>query len=219
MRMEWTKGRRMAFIAWAIVVSVIIADQALKIWIKTHFYLNEDYEIAPWFHIHFIQNNGMAFGLEFFNKYILTFFRLALFSFLVWYIRRLCHEARVPTGYLVCIALIAAGAFGNIIDCVFYGEIFTNPYPPRVAEFVPWGEGYGSIFQGLVVDMFYFPLFSFHWPQWIPVIGGQLCSFFDPVFNIADAAISVGMASILVFYFKLLEHSLDDEPKKGSHNS
>lgn len=216
---ELTKGRKMAFIAWAIIIAVIIADQAVKIWIKTHFYLNEDYEIAPWFHIHFIQNNGMAFGMEFFNKYVLTFFRLGLFGFLVYYIGKLCREARVPVGYLVCIALIAAGAFGNIIDCVCYGEIFTNPYPPRLAEFVPWGQGYGKLFQGLVVDMLYFPLFSFHWPEWVPFIGGRLFSFFDPVFNIADAAISVGMISILLFYFKTLEHSLGNEQKQDSNNS
>lgn len=209
----------MALLAWIIVVAVIAADQFLKVWIKTNFYLNEDYEITSWFHIHFIQNNGMAFGLEFFHKYVLTFFRLALFCFLIWYMRRLCREARVPTGYLVCIALIAAGAFGNIIDCVIYGEIFTNPYPPHVASIVPWGDGYGSLFQGLVVDMLYFPLFSFHWPEWMPFIGGKLFSFFDPVFNIADCAISVGMISILVFYFKLLEHSLENDSEKGSHNS
>lgn len=217
--MEWTKGRKMAVMAWCIIIAVIIADQALKIWIKTHFYLNEDYEIASWFHIHFIQNNGMAFGLEFFNKYVLTFFRLTLFCVLVWYIRNLCRKPSTPTGYLVCIALIAAGAFGNIVDCVCYGMIFTNPYPPFVAQLVPWGQGYGSMFQGLVVDMFYFPLFSFTWPSWLPFIGGNRFSFFDPVFNIADVAICVGMISILVFYFKRMEHFLDNEKDKDSGNS
>lgn len=211
--MPVTRSRRMTIVAWAVIAAIIIADQALKMWIKTHFYLNEDYEIFSWFHIHFIQNNGMAFGLELFSKYALTFFRMALFGFLVWYICRLCRNARVPYGYLVSVALIAAGAFGNIVDCVVYGEIFTNPYAPAVAQFVPWGEGYGSLFQGLVVDMFYFPLFSVHLPDWLPFVGGRMFSFFDPVFNIADAAISVGMLSLLIFYFNRLETTLDGNDK------
>lgn len=105
---------------------------------------------------------------------------------------------------MVSVALVTAGAFGNIIDCVFYGEIFSNPFPPQIASFVPWGDGYGGIFQGLVVDMLYFPLFSFQWPQWIPWLGGSTFSFFDPVFNIADSAITVGMILIILFYSKYL---------------
>lgn len=217
--MSISRSRRLAIIAWAVVIAVIVADQACKVWVKTHFYLNEDVEIFPWFHLHFIQNNGMAFGIELFSKHALTFFRITLFGFLVWYISKLCRTARVPVGYLVCVALVAAGAFGNIIDCVAYGEIFTNPYPPQTAKLVPWGEGYGGIFQGRVVDMLYFPLFSFHWPQWMPFVGGRLFSFFDPVFNIADAAISVGMICIMLFYFKLLERSLENEKKQGDSGS
>ena len=104
----------------------------------------------------------------------------------------------------VCLSLGTAGAAGNIIDCLFYGEIFNNPYPPEVASFVPWGEGYSSLFHGLVVDMFYFPLFSFEWPDWMPWLGGRSFSFFDPVFNFADAAISVGMVVLILFYSKYL---------------
>lgn len=102
------------------------------------------------------------------------------------------------------LALIASGAGGNIIDCVFYGEIFTNPWPPQLAQFVPWGEGYAGLFHGLVVDMLYFPLFSFQWPEWIPAIGGSTFSFFDPVFNIADSAITVGILMLILFYSKYL---------------
>ncbi len=215
----YNRSKFLAIIAWAIILFVIIADQALKVWIKTNFYLNEDLEITSWFHLHFVQNNGMAFGLDFLNKHILTFLRLGLFGFLIWYIRQLCRRAWVPVGYIVSIALIAAGAFGNIIDCVCYGEIFTNPYPPKTAELVPWGEGYGGVFQGLVVDMLYFPLISFTWPQWVPFVGGSIFTFFDPVFNIADVAISTGMIAIVVFYFNLMEHSLEDEkPRKDSDN-
>ncbi len=210
-----TRSSRMAFAATALIVLVIVADQALKVWVKTHFYLNEDLEIMPWFHLHFVQNNGMAFGLDFLNKLVLTFLRMGLFGFLIWYLHRLSSLGRAPWGYLVSVALIAAGAFGNIVDCVAYGEIFTNPMPPQVAHMVPWGEGYGGMFQGLVVDMFYFPLFSFTWPEWLPLLGGHTFSFFDPVFNIADVAISVGMIAIVLFYFNYMEHSLEDEKSAG----
>lgn len=210
-----TRSSRMAFAATALIVLIIVADQALKVWVKTHFYLNEDLEIMPWFHLHFVQNNGMAFGLDFLNKLVLTFLRMGLFGFLIWYLHRLSRLGRAPWGYLVSVALIAAGAFGNIVDCVAYGEIFTNPMPPHVAHMVPWGEGYGGMFQGLVVDMFYFPLFSFTWPEWLPLLGGHTFSFFDPVFNIADVAISVGMIAIVLFYFNYMEHSLEDEKSAG----
>ncbi|MCM1066051.1 MAG: lipoprotein signal peptidase [Muribaculaceae bacterium] len=202
---------RLALAAWAVIALVIIIDQAVKIWVKTSFYLGEDLELLPWFHLRFIQNNGMAFGIELGSKLMLTFFRIALVGALVWYITRLIKYARVPLGYMVSVALVTAGAFGNIIDCVFYGEIFTNPFPPQLATFVPWGEGYGGIFQGLVVDMLYFPLFSFEWPQWMPWLGGRTFSFFDPVFNIADSAITVGMALIILFYSKYLGAYKADE--------
>lgn len=200
--MTLTKNSRLALIAWAVIAAVIIIDQAVKLWVKTHFYLGEDIEILSWFHLRFIQNNGMAFGIELGSKLFLTLFRMVLVGFLVWYIVRLVRAARVPAGYMAAVALVTAGAFGNIVDCVFYGEIFNNPYPPQTAAFVPWGEGYGGIFHGYVVDMLYFPLFSFRWPQWMPVVGGDMFSFFDPVFNIADAAITVGMAMIILFYSK-----------------
>ena len=193
-----------AIVAIAVMAAVIIIDQLVKIWVKTHFYLGEDLEILPWFHLRFIQNNGMAFGIELGSKIFLTTFRIVLVGFLVWYMWRLCRAARVPVGYMAAVALVTAGAFGNIIDCVFYGEIFDNPYPPRLAQFVPWGHGYGGLLTGYVVDMLYFPLFAFTWPQWIPGIGGTEFSFFDPVFNIADAAITVGMAIIILFYSKYL---------------
>ncbi len=189
----------------AIVLTlVIIIDQVVKIWVKTSFYLGEDLEILPFFHLRFIQNNGMAFGMELGSKLFLTVFRLVLFGLLIWYILKLTKIGRAATGYVACVALIAAGAFGNIIDCVFYGEIFTNPVPPEIASFVPWGDGYGTLFHGLVVDMLYFPLFEFTWPSWIPVIGGKFFSFFDPVFNIADSAITVGMFAIICFYSKYI---------------
>lgn len=190
--------------ATAIIVCILLIDQLIKIWVKTSFFLGEDYEIASWFHLRFIENNGMAFGMELGSKLLLTLFRLAAVAVGIWYIVRLCRDRRMPLGYVAVIAMIVAGAAGNIVDCVFYGEIFTNPYPPEVATFVPWGQGYGTLFHGLVVDMFYFPLFAFTWPDWMPWVGGTEFSFFDPVFNFADAAISVGMFLLIICYSRLL---------------
>ena len=192
------------WIASAIIVLVIVIDQAIKIWVKTGMYWGEDIEIFSWFHIRFVQNNGMAFGMEFGSKLFLTLFRIVAVGVLGWIISRLCKSDIYPKGFVACVALIAAGAAGNIFDCVFYGEIFTNPYPPEIASFVPWGEGYGTIVHGLVVDMFYFPLFTFQWPEWMPFLSGKTFSFFDPVFNFADAAISVGMIVLLIFYSRYL---------------
>lgn len=187
-----------------IAIAVIVIDQVIKILVKTSFYWGEDLEIFPWFHLKFIQNNGMAFGMEMGPKLFLTLFRIIVVGFLIWYLFRLVRNPRTPMGYLATISLITAGAFGNIIDCVFYGEIFNNPMPPEVAHFVPWGEGYAGLFHGLVVDMFYFPLFSFRWPDWLPWVGGDTFSFFDPVFNFADAAICVGIFILLIKYYRYL---------------
>lgn len=197
-------------IATAIILTVIILDQILKIWVKTHFYLNEDLEITSWFHLHFIENNGMAFGMEFGPKIFLTIFRLVLAAGLIWVLVRIKAMAAVRTGFLVCLALIIAGAIGNIIDCVFYGVIFNNPMPPEVAQMFPAGGGYATLFHGRVVDMLYFPLFSFTWPGWMPGVGGQEFLFFQPVFNLADAAISCGMIAVLIFYPRQLTLSSSD---------
>lgn len=197
-------------IATAIILTVIILDQILKVWVKTHFYLNEDLEITSWFHLHFIENNGMAFGMEFGPKIFLTIFRLVLAGALIWVLVRIKGMAAVKTGFLVCLALIIAGAIGNIIDCVFYGVIFNNPMPPEVAQMFPPGGGYATLFHGRVVDMLYFPLFSFTWPGWMPGVGGQEFLFFQPVFNLADAAISCGMIAVLIFYPRQLTLSSSD---------
>jgi signal peptidase II len=141
----------------------------------------------------------------------LTLFRTIVVGALISYIYRIRKNLEVPCGYIVCLALIIAGAAGNIIDSVFYGAIFDNPYPPMVAEFVPFGTGYASILYGQVVDMLYFPLFSFNWPDWLPIIGGKEFSFFDPVFNIADAAISVGVIMLIFFYSKYIGQTSENK--------
>lgn len=194
-------------LATGIILVVLLADQLLKFWVKTRFFLGEEVEILPWFRLKFIENNGMAFGLELWSKYALTFLRIGavalLIRLLVWMRRQTCFR----TGFMVAMALITAGAAGNIFDCVFYGELFSNPYPPEVAQLFPKGGGYAPWFQGQVVDMLYFPLFEFDWPAWMPLIGGRHFSFFDYIFNIADAAICIGVALLLLFYsgdFQLL---------------
>lgn len=183
MPMKISKGT----LAALIIIAVIAIDQAIKIWVKTHFYLGEELTITSWFRLLFIENNGMAFGMQ-------------LAGALVWYIWRIRRYASVRTGYIVCLSMIVAGALGNIIDCVFYGQIFNNPYPPQIAQMFPAEGGYAAWFHGRVVDMFYFPLFSFVWPDWVPWLGGSVFEFFKPVFNFADAAISVGIITLIFFY-------------------
>ena len=207
MKATLTKGQT----AVAIVLAVIIIDQIIKVWVKTSFYLGEDVELTSWFHLRFIENPGMAFGMTLGSKLFLTIFRIIAVSLLVWYITRLCRDKSATKGYVACIALITAGAGGNIVDCVFYGEIFSNPFPPEVASIVPWGDGYGELFHGMVVDMFYFPLFSFTWPEWMPLIGGKVFSFFDPVFNFADAAITIGFIILIFGYNRYLGGKKKDE--------
>ncbi len=142
--------------------------------------------------------------MEMGSKLFLTLFRIVAVGVLIWIIARLRNRPWVSCGFMVCIALITAGAAGNIIDCVFYGLIFNNPMPPEVAVMFPEGGGYAPVFHGMVVDMFYFPLFSFNWPEWVPWVGGENFLFFQPVFNLADAAISVGMIVLILFYGKQL---------------
>ena len=205
--------KRKTVLAVAVIFAIIIIDQISKFWVKTHFYLGEDMEILPFFHLRFIQNNGMAFGIELGSKLLLTSFRIILVGFLCWYISKIVKARHIPAGYVASIAAITAGAFGNIVDCVFYGEIFNNPFPPEVATFQAFGHGYGELFHGLVVDMLYFPLLDFVWPEWVPFVGGSVFTFFDPVFNIADSAITVGMAVVILFYSKYLGPVKESEPK------
>ena len=194
--MRLSKG----WLATVIVAVIIIADQILKIWVKTNFYYGEEYIITDWFRLNFIENNGMAFGFEFGSKPVLTWFRIIVSALFVYYITRLVHRRHVNLGYLTCVCMITAGAIGNMIDCVFYGVIFNDPMIPQTASIFPPEGGYATLFNGRVVDMFYFPLVDWYWPEWMPWVGGEHFVFFQPVFNIADAALSVGVI-ILIFFF------------------
>lgn len=196
--MRITKG----WLATIIIVCVILLDQLLKIWVKTNFFYGEEYVIADWFRLFFIENNGMAFGMELGSKLLLTLFRIVAVALFIYYICRIKNNKNVQLGYVVCISLITAGALGNVIDCVFYGLIFDNPLPPFTATLFPESGGYGTLFHGRVVDMLYFPLVEWNWPEWLPWIGGEHFIFFHPVFNIADAALSVGVVALILFYSK-----------------
>ena len=198
--MKLSKGA----IATIIILGVLIIDQIVKIWVKTNMYLGQEFVITDWFRIYFIENNGMAFGMELGSKLFLTMFRIVAVGLLIYYICRIKNRTDIKTGYIVCCALITAGAAGNIIDSVFYGMIFNNPYPPEGAVMFPPEGGYAPVFHGRVVDMLYFPLFSFYWPDWVPFVGGDYFLFFQPIFNIADAAITVGILVLIIFYSKYL---------------
>ena len=182
---------------------LVLFDQILKIWIKTHFILEQEYQIFDWFIIHFTENNGMAFGMEFgghTGKTLLTLFRIIVVGIGIKYTYDLT-KSNFSNGALIALGLIIGGAIGNIIDSCFYGLIFNESYN-NVAAFLPETGGYAPLLHGKVVDMFYFPLINSHFPAWMPLWGGDHFIFFRPVFNIADAGISVGIFMILLFYRK-----------------
>jgi signal peptidase II len=198
-----------------IVFLVLLADQILKIWIKTTMTLGQEFPaIGDWFIIHFVENNGMAFGFEFggeYGKIFLSLFRIVAVFGIGWYILKLARKD-IPMGFIACASLIFAGAIGNIIDSAFYGLIFNDSYG-QVATLFPEGGGYETFLHGRVVDMFYFPLISGNYPEWVPFVGGSDFQFFRPVFNIADSAITIGIFSIMIFYRKQFSDITSDEPE------
>lgn len=193
--------------AAGISLAAIVIDQAIKMWVKTSMYMHEMIEITPWFKILFTENRGMAFGMELMDKLFLTSFRIVAVAFLIYIIGKQIKQG-IDYLFLICLSLILAGATGNIIDCLFYGMVFNNPPAPIVAEFVPWGTGYDTMFYGRVVDMFYFPLVEWNWPDWLPFCGGEHFIFFSPIFNFADACISCGVIIVALFCRKQLQEIL-----------
>ena len=190
-----TKGR----LAALIIVAILLVDQAIKIWVKTSMTLHESIHITDWFYITFIENMGMAFGMQLGSKIVLSLFRVIAIVVLGYYIRNQVRQ-NAHTGYIVCLAMVLAGAAGNLIDCMFYGLIFNESSPYYLSYFVPFGSGYAPFLMGKVVDMFYFPLIETEWPTWMPFVGGEHFVFFSPVFNFADACISVSVVWLLLFY-------------------
>ena len=179
--------KQKGYLAAFIIIGVLVIDQIIKIWVKTTMFLHSSIHITDWFQIFFTENNGMAFGMELFGKLFLTTFRIVAVILILWYLVDIIKR-NLKTGYIVCIAMIAS--------------------------FVPVGEGYGSWFQGRVVDMFYFPIIDTHWPSWLPIWGGQHFIFFSPIFNFADASISCGIIALLLFYHKYLNASFGKKKEK-----
>ena len=204
------------WLATIIVAAILLIDQIIKIWVKTHMTLHEQIEIFSWFKIVFIENNGMAYGMEIGSKLVLSLFRVVAVSVLGYYIaQQVKRQARY--GYIVCLSLIMAGAAGNIFDSMFYGLIFNASSEFYTSYFVPFGTGYAPFLMGKVVDMFYFPLIVTTWPDWVPMFGGQPYVFFSPIFNFADAAISVSVVLVLLFYRKeISEITLKKETKSAN---
>lgn len=190
-------------VAVLLLVFILVADQVSKILVKTNMTIHESIEIFSWFKILFIENNGMAYGMEIGSKLLLSLMRVLLIGVLsVYLVREIKEKAR--WGYIVCLVMVVAGAVGNMIDGMFYGLIFDESTPYTVSELVPFGSGYSSFMTGKVVDMLYFPIINTTWPEWVPMVGGEGFIFFSPIFNIADSSISVGVVALLIWYRKEL---------------
>src|SRR4030042_4724160 len=184
-----------------LIISILIADQILKFWVKTHMVVGEDIPLfGKWGMLHFIENNGMAFGMEMggkTGKLILSSFRIIAIFAIGWFLNSIISK-KVNLGLILAVSAIMAGAIGNIIDSAFYGMIFSESFSQPAIAF-PEGGGYSSFLHGRVVDMFYFPIINTHWPSWSPIKPGESFVFFKPVFNIADSAITCGVISIILF--------------------
>ncbi len=218
--MKTLKIRHVAF----IIAAIIIVDQALKIWIKTNHPTGEVMRVGgmDWFRLHFIENPGMAWGWKFGNetgKMILTLFRLGAVIFGTWYLGRIVKQ-QYKKGFIICAALIYAGALGNLIDSMFYGMIFDKGlhFDPSMNDYLPYSgvahfssNGYSSFLHGSVVDMLYFPMVKSHFPSWFPFVGGEEFEFFSPIFNIADASISTGVITLLLFQKRFFKKNVEDK--------
>lgn len=193
-----TKGR----LAVILIIAILLIDQFIKIWVKTHMELHESIRVTNWFYIAFIENNGMAYGMQIGSKLLLSLFRVVAIGALGYYIWLQSKKTNVRWGYIVCLSMILAGAAGNLIDCMFYGLCFDASTVGHVSQYVGLGNGYESFLMVRVVDMFYFPLIVTTYPDWFPVCGGEDFIFFSPVFNFADSSISVGVVALLLFFRK-----------------
>jgi signal peptidase II len=200
-----------------VILLILCIDQIIKIWIKTHLMLYGDIRITDWFLLRFVENNGMAMGIEVIGKSFLSIFRIIASVAIIYYIYKLVKKD-FRLGYIICVSMIFAGAVGNIVDSIFYGVIFSESTPYSVATLFPPEGGYGTWLHGKVVDMFYFPLVEFTWPSWVPWIGGTDFLFFRYIFNFADASISVGLVVLLLFYRNTFSKSFEQKSDKTEIN-
>lgn len=206
-----------SYLAIGLIFLVLLIDQIVKIWVKLNMKIGDNFnffgEGHDWFQIYFTENPGMAFGLELggdYGKLALSLFRIVAVGFITYYLYTLCKQKK-SYGLVASIALIWAGAVGNILDSIFYGLIFTGSMH-QVATLTTFGEGYAGFLHGKVVDMLHFPLIEGHYPEWFPFVGGQGFKFFEPIFNIADTSISVGVGMVIVFYRKFFsEHPKENK--------
>jgi len=206
------------WLAVIMVLAILIIDQIIKIWVKTNMTLHEQIEILSWFKIVFIENNGMAYGMEIGSKLVLSLFRIIAVSALGYYIwMQVKKQAR--WGYIICLSMVLAGAAGNIFDSALYGLIFNASSEYYTSYFVPFGTGYAPFLMGKVVDMFYFPIIRTTWPEWMPWVGGDPYVFFSPIFNFADSAISVGVVMLLLFYRREIGEISFKKETKEEQNS
>lgn len=194
------------FIPLFIILLVLFLDQVSKLYIKTHWMLGQEINLTDWFVIHFTENNGMAYGIEFggsLGKLALSLFRIVAISAIGVYLFSISKKLDKPLGFIISVAFVFAGALGNIIDSAFYGMCFSDSYS-QVAQFMPEDGGYAGFLHGKVVDMLYFPLIEGHFPEWVPYVGNDQFIFFRPVFNIADSAITVGISLVVLFYRSII---------------
>ncbi len=211
------KGNYLYKVSAAVIFTILCLDQILKIWIKTHMEQGQEFLILgqSWARIHFVENEGMAFGLSLggaYGKLALSLFRLVAVSFLFYLLYRMI-KAKEHLGLIIAFSMILAGAVGNIIDSLFYGMIFSaSPYHGGQAVLFPETGGYAPFLMGRVVDMFYFPMFSGTFPQWFPIWAGEEFEFFRPVFNLADSSIFSGICLFFIFYNKMKQPDKELDP-------
>lgn len=211
LRQFFTPGR----LSVLLIVTLVVIDQAIKIAVKTNMRLGEAICVTDWFYIDFVENVGMAYGMTIINKLVLSLLRIAAVSAIGWYIWREVRR-RASMLYILLLSMVLAGAAGNIIDSMVYGLVFDASTPYDVAQWVPFGQGYAPFLMGKVVDMFYFPLITTTWPEWVPLVGGNDFVFFSPVFNFADACISVAVVAIILFCRKDVERLTRPSEKPSS---